>query len=82
MPDIRRLREEIKPSETDEGDGVFNIIDVSIRWLLTWPSNLLANCRHTYDQCLHQETEIQTENLSCHQRQRSNELGWIRGYCF
>jgi hypothetical protein len=21
MPDIRRLREEIKPSETDEGDG-------------------------------------------------------------
>lgn len=28
MPDIRRLREEIKPSKTDEGDGMFSINEI------------------------------------------------------
>jgi hypothetical protein len=26
MPDLRRLREEIKPSETDEGDGKYPLL--------------------------------------------------------
>lgn len=78
MPDIRRLREEIRPSETDEGDGTFNIIDVCFCRLLTWTSNLFVDRRYTNDQCLHQKVEVQAKNLSSHQWQRRNELGWIR----
>jgi hypothetical protein len=49
MPDIRRLREEIRPSETDEGDGTFKIIDVCFCRLLTWASNLFIDRRYTND---------------------------------
>lgn len=77
MPDIRRLREEIKPSETDEGDGtpIFMTSNILLTNII---SNLFADRRHTNDQCLHEKVEIQTENLSSHQWQRSDELRWTK----
>jgi len=61
MPDIKRLREEIQPSNTDSGDGKEYITfwSGSSFWILTWPvSYIRSHFSHPDDHRPMQEAQV------------------------